>query len=290
MLIALAVPPVLVVYGFSLFFLNATIDNWFNVRLEQALNDALEIGRVYLDERLHVAEQSSTTLAAELAPLGDPELQARLDNALDAQGATQLTVFGDNRAVLATASSDPRFLDPAYPDSAALLQMRNSGRYAAAEPVGADDQLMLRVVVPLPAKEPDSQRLLQALFPLPEAIAAADRRGREGELRFPAPEIPARLAEADVHAGADVRAAAVGAVRAADGVRRRAPPDRADRPSCRGDARRRRRPLRHAAAGQRAMTNSASCSTRSTRCSANSSSPMRAHGAAPRRPKASAAI
>jgi nitrogen fixation/metabolism regulation signal transduction histidine kinase len=171
MLIALAVPPVLVVYGFSLFFLNATIDNWFNVRLEQALNAALEIGRVYLDDRLHVAVQSSTTLAAELASLGDPELQARLDNALDTQGSTQLTVFGDNRAVLATASSDPRFLSPAYPDSAALLQLRNSGRYAAAEPVGTDDQLKLRVVVPLPANAPDSQRLLQALFPVPEAIA-----------------------------------------------------------------------------------------------------------------------
>ena len=34
-------------------------------------------------------------------------MRARLDNALDAQGSTQLTVFGDNRAVLATASSDP---------------------------------------------------------------------------------------------------------------------------------------------------------------------------------------
>lgn len=170
MLIALAVPPVLVVYGFSLFFLNATIDNWFNVRLEQALNAALEIGRVYLDDRLRVAVQSSTTLAGELAPLSDAELQARLDSALDAQGSTQLTVFGDNRAVLATASSDPRFLNPAYPDSAALLQLQNSGRYSAAEPVGGD-QLKLRVVVPLPTTGPGSPRLLQALFPVAETIA-----------------------------------------------------------------------------------------------------------------------
>jgi nitrogen fixation/metabolism regulation signal transduction histidine kinase len=170
MLIALAVPPVLVVYGFSLFFLNATIDNWFNVRLEQALGDALEIGRIYLDERLETAEGHVRTLAAELGPLADAELQGHLDRALDTQGGTQLTVFGDNRTVLATASSDPRFLTPAYPDAAALLQVQNSGRYALAEPVGSDEAIKLRVVVPLPDGAPGSTRLLQALYPVPAAI------------------------------------------------------------------------------------------------------------------------
>ena len=170
MLIALAVPPVLVVYGFSLFFLNATIDNWFNVRLEQGLGDALEIARVYLDERLGVAEQKSRALAAELATVADADLQGRLDAALDAQGSTQLTVFGDNGTVLATASSDPRFLSPPYPDAAALLQLQNSGRYAVAEPVGSDEQLKLRVVVPLPGAALGAPHLLQALFPVPDAI------------------------------------------------------------------------------------------------------------------------
>ena len=103
MLIALAVPPVLVVYGFSLYFLNATIDNWFNVHLEQALGDALEIGRAYLDERLKAAEEKSHALAEELAYVPEGELQARVDAALDAQGITQATVFGDNRTVLAPA-------------------------------------------------------------------------------------------------------------------------------------------------------------------------------------------
>jgi len=170
MLIALAVPPVLVVYGFALFFLNATIDNWFNVRLEQALGDALEIGRAYLDERLETAEQKSGAFAAELAVLPDAGLQGRVDAALDAQGVTQLTVFGDNGAVLATASSDPRFLNPAYPDAAVLLQVQNAGRYAAAEPVGAEEQLKLRVVLPLPGSGPGPRRLLQALYPVPDTI------------------------------------------------------------------------------------------------------------------------
>jgi nitrogen fixation/metabolism regulation signal transduction histidine kinase len=168
MLILLAVPPVLVVYGFALNFLNATIDTWFNVRMEGALDDALEIGRIYLDERLRTAQQGSVALAHDLADVADTDLQTRLDAAFDAQGATQLTVFGDNRAVLATASSDPRFLSPAFPDSATLLQVKDKGRYAAAEPVG--DQLALRIVVPLPNAAPGAEHLLQAVYPVPARV------------------------------------------------------------------------------------------------------------------------
>jgi PAS domain S-box-containing protein len=170
MLVALAVPPVLVVYGFALYFLNATIDNWFNVRLEQALGDALEIGRAYLDERLESAEQRSRTLAADLGGIADADLQGRIDAALDAGRITQLTVFGANRSVLATASSDPRFLAPAYPDAAVLLQVQNAGRYAATEPLGAAEELTQRIVLPLADGDPGPRRLLQALFPVPQAV------------------------------------------------------------------------------------------------------------------------
>jgi nitrogen fixation/metabolism regulation signal transduction histidine kinase len=168
MLILLALPAVVVVYGFALNFLNATIDTWINVPMERALDNALAIGRIYIDERLATAQRGSTTLAGELTDVANTDLQTRLDALIDAQGATQLTVFGGDRAVLATASSDPKFLTPALPDSAVLLQVKDSGHYAAAEPFG--NQNLLRVVVPLPNAAPGEQRLLQALYPLPERM------------------------------------------------------------------------------------------------------------------------
>jgi len=170
MLIGLAVPPVLVVYGFSLFFLNATIDTWFNVRLEKGLNDALEIGSAYLGERLRAAEGNSTQLAHDLADLSDTELQSHLDSAIDTRGATQLTVFGNDRKVLATQSADPRFLNPVYPDANALLQIKDSGRYAAADHLGGDNGLILRVAMPLGDATAGRERMLLALFPVPQQI------------------------------------------------------------------------------------------------------------------------
>mgnify|MGYP003309374740 FL=1 len=45
----LSVTPVLVVYYFSLDFLHRGIDSWFDLRVEQALDDSLELSRLALD-------------------------------------------------------------------------------------------------------------------------------------------------------------------------------------------------------------------------------------------------
>ncbi len=50
-LVLLAVPPVLLVYGFALRFVTTSIDSWFNVRVAEALDDALALGRIYLDDQ-----------------------------------------------------------------------------------------------------------------------------------------------------------------------------------------------------------------------------------------------
>ncbi len=168
MLILLALPPVVVVYAFALNFLDATIDTWFNVHMQSALDDALQIGRVYVDERLQTAERRSATLSSELTSVGDANLQSQLDQRFDMTDALQLTVFGADQSVLATVSADPQLLGPAYPDSSVLLQVQSNGRYAAAEPLG--ERLLLRVVQPIPGGVPGSTRLLQALYSLPSNI------------------------------------------------------------------------------------------------------------------------
>jgi len=173
MLVLLAVPPVVVVYGFALRFLDATIDNWFNVKLEQALDDALEVGRIVVDERLRDAEQASAGVASRLADAPASEAQAIIDADIDALRAIQLTVFGDDGRVLATASSDPRYLDPPLPDAAMQMRVQGDGRYAAAEPIG--DLLVLRTVLPVTGDAPGSKRLLQGLFPLPARLQTLTR-------------------------------------------------------------------------------------------------------------------
>ena len=182
LLILLAVPSTLIVYGFALRFLDATIDNWFNVRLEQALDDALELGRIVVDEHLRSAEAASAELGRQLAEDPPASTQAALDSAIDTLDAIQLTVFAADGRVQATTSSDPRHLDPPIPDGALLMRVQGERRYAAAEPFG--DELALRVVLPIAAPAGETRslqggllqgRLLQGIFPLPARLQPLTR-------------------------------------------------------------------------------------------------------------------
>lgn len=167
-LVLLAVPPVVVVYGFALRFINATVDSWFDVSLEHALDDALEVGRIVVDEHLHNAESGTAELADELVSVFDRNLQASLDREIEPLGATQLSVFNADRRVLALASSDPRYLEPSFPDATILMRVSGEDRFAAAEPLG--DLLLIRVVMPIGSAAGGKPRLLQGLFPLPERL------------------------------------------------------------------------------------------------------------------------
>jgi len=96
-----------------------------------------------IDERLRVAESASVGLAPKLEGTSTTEVQGILDDEIDGIGATQLTLFGGDGRVVATTSSDPRYLDPPLPDATIAMRLQGNGRYAAAEPIG-DPVLVLR--------------------------------------------------------------------------------------------------------------------------------------------------
>lgn len=169
----IAVPPALVVYVFALNFLVLTVDAWFNVRLEHALDDALDLGRLYVDKQLTVAERQSALISRQLAGVPNASLQAVLDQTLDRMDALQLAVLSRQGRVQAVASADPRWLTPPRPDATTLTQLDSEGRYAAAEPL--NDQLVLRVLLPIDSG-PGQHNMLQALYALPPEVATLSRR------------------------------------------------------------------------------------------------------------------
>ena len=60
--LALSLPPALIVFFFSAWFLTSTIDSWFDVRVEAALEDSLQLGQQFLDTRtLEVRNQLRET-------------------------------------------------------------------------------------------------------------------------------------------------------------------------------------------------------------------------------------
>ena len=75
----LSVTPVLIVYYFSLDFLHRGIDSWFDLRVEQALDDSLELSRLALDVRMRELLNTTEKIAEELNESNDAELPFDVD-------------------------------------------------------------------------------------------------------------------------------------------------------------------------------------------------------------------
>lgn len=175
LLLVLALPPVLLVYAFSVRFIGATVDSWLQANSAEALEQALGIGRLYLDERMAVAEAEIDAVRESPPASGaDP---GWLEEAIDRTGAAQLALYGSDGRLRALAAADPDWLGAATPSEDMLLAVASRGHYAAAEVIDAGMQL--RILRRLPGR-PGAEPVLQALYALPPAYAERARAVEAG--------------------------------------------------------------------------------------------------------------
>ena len=170
--LVLSLPPALIVYFFSAYFLTRTVDNWFDVGVEAALADSLELGQQFLENRTLEVRNQVRRLSREIDDPADDTAAVRrilLANVSTA-GPLELSVMEGDGRLIASANINMLADLPERPGDYALLQALDRGEYAAAEPV-ADGILRIRVIQRLPYNVPGGQGyLLQAIYPLPESI------------------------------------------------------------------------------------------------------------------------
>jgi nitrogen fixation/metabolism regulation signal transduction histidine kinase len=167
--------PGLVIYTVSYQFVTRSIETWFDVKVERALDSGLNLGRTTLDVLLAELGAKARNLGAQL---GDGEVSSlTLQQMLQPLGVEQATVFDSTGTVVASAGGNPFALVPDLPSADAMRQLRLMGQLAVVE--GSDDDsasagLRLRVVVPLASRAlllPGHQRYLMLLQNVPSAIS-----------------------------------------------------------------------------------------------------------------------
>jgi nitrogen fixation/metabolism regulation signal transduction histidine kinase len=170
MFVILAVAPVSAVYYFSLQFLHRGIESWFDVRVEVALEDALELSRAALNLRMRELLHSMKANARELQDIHDPLNAFTVEDIRARTGATEIALLGQNGRVIAASNTDPTVVVPKLPGEAILLQVRSGEPYVGLDPIG-DAGLNLRVVVPVPVPGSTESHFLQAIFPVPARMS-----------------------------------------------------------------------------------------------------------------------
>ncbi len=180
--LVLSLPPALIVYFFSAYFLTRTVDNWFDVGVESALADSLTLGQQFLENRTLEVRNQVRRISREIDnPDDDTERVRRtLLRYVSTAGPLELSVLATNGRLMASANINILADLPERPGDYALSQALDQGEYAAAEPA-ADGVLRIRVIQRLPSGLPGAQNyLLQAIYPLPESITTlTDKIQRE---------------------------------------------------------------------------------------------------------------
>ena len=165
----MGVVPGLVVYAVSLQFVVRSIQSWFDVRVESALEGGIALGQNALDYLVSQVSDKAQDMVLELegVELISPLLLNRLRERATV-GST--TVMASNGQILATAADAAAALIPDLPSTNQLRQARQGREFRVVESQ-PDGRLVIRVIVPIPlrtlAGEP---RLLQLTQAVPETF------------------------------------------------------------------------------------------------------------------------
>ena len=168
--VILAVVPISVVYYFSLQYLQRGIDSWFDVQIEQALDDALELGRRALDVRLNDLLRVTEKIADEIADMSPATIPIGLYDMRVLGGAAELTLFGLDGRIIASSSVEGADIVPERPNQQVMMSLSQGRSYVGIDPVG-ETGLHVRAVVPvLVTKSGAEPQTLQALYRIPRRL------------------------------------------------------------------------------------------------------------------------
>lgn len=170
MFTALSVTPVLIVYLFSIDFLHRGIDNWFDLRVEQALDDSLKLSRLSLDIRMRELLKQTEEMTEEISEISDAEMPFEIDEFRTRTNAREITLLNRNGGIITSSSEDTTSVIPDRPSDTIILQLQQGGSYTGLDNA-INTGLHIRVVINVPsASVSNDSRIIQALYPISDEV------------------------------------------------------------------------------------------------------------------------
>ena len=168
--VLLTIIPVSIVYYFSLSFLHRSIDSWFDVGIEIALEDSLQLGRSALDLRKREALNKTRQIAFEISELDDETLFVYLNEARNRHNANELTLVDHDQSIVASSGIDSTELPTALPLTA-VGDLGAENHYLNLEENAAYG-LAIRIAVLVPSSDvTERSKTLQAIFPFTDRLS-----------------------------------------------------------------------------------------------------------------------
>ncbi len=167
----MAVIPGTLIYGVSVYFVSQSVESWFEVKLDSALESGLNLGRGTLEGRLKELAAKADTMALTLSTRPAAEHISALHTLREQAGVEEATLFSGRGKVLAHSGTEKSRIVPDAPGAAAMRQIRTQKTYSVIEAL-PDRGLYLRVLAPVNVVAlTEETRVLQLLQAVPRQLA-----------------------------------------------------------------------------------------------------------------------
>ncbi|MBT5861634.1 MAG: HAMP domain-containing protein [Gammaproteobacteria bacterium] len=171
MLVGLAVLPLIVVFYFSIQFINRGIDSWFNVQIEEGLENAIMLSQAAIEIRKRQHLYSTTQVAKKLAVMPDRQVIFELSMMRRESGASEMTLYGDNNRMLATSSDSTTATFPKPLSEEVSLQMQQDRPFVSLEPLSTgSSEIRTAISFIYRGDRARKSRIVQAHFPVDERL------------------------------------------------------------------------------------------------------------------------
>lgn len=176
----LSLAPATIVFHYSMQFLQQSIDSWFDVRIDQAMEDALQLGQAALDERMRAVLKQTEQMAEGLERSPEGLVPIRLAELRSHAEEGELTVFSKQGRIIAFIGSQTGRIIPDFPETGVLLQVKQGKSYVGLES-DVGNGLQIRAVV---AVAGDDAQYLQGIYPVPLRIADLARTVEDAYVHY----------------------------------------------------------------------------------------------------------
>ncbi len=163
----LTLAPASIVFYYSMQFLDRSIDSWFDVKIDQAMEDALQLGQTALDERMRNLLKQTEHTAEQLGTSPVSLLTVRLGELNEAEDA-EMTLFTRQGQIIAFNGTSTESIAPDLPEIGIMVQVRQGKPYVGLETT-EHGSMQVRAVVSIIS---DDAIFLQAIYPIPQRLAA----------------------------------------------------------------------------------------------------------------------
>lgn len=185
MFILLNLLPLFMVYFFAVQFLNKGIDSWFDVRVEQAIDDAVLLGQTSLEaltqDMIREMRIHSKSIANTFAP---SEISRMLNEIAEKSNYSRVSLLSNNGQIIASSFDNYGSLFDDTPNIIALSQVKLGQTFSTIESFGESSQ-QLKVITPVISNNFGiPPRALQAIKPLPLRYARLARTVESAKTQY----------------------------------------------------------------------------------------------------------